>query len=184
MIRLTKPARVVFLLSFVAFILTVVGLVWVAYLIQQKGVQYETELALVASADQQAQLAQSLQQQLQATEAERQQLETYFLDVVQVAQFLEQIETYARANNLRLRSTSLNEVTESVSATTQLMRVRIPYEVSGSRFAVMRFINLLETLPYHSDIQRLRLRSATNDAEQVTAEIELLISSQLYDRTQ
>ena len=174
--KLSNSAMRFFIIAFVFFLAAISSFVFSLKLLSDMGKEYADSLQLIANIDEQTRELSRIDSIIASSAEDRSRLEGYFLDVVQVAQFLETIEQYAIRNNLSLDSASISEISPS-NESTDPARVRIPYEVTGDRTAVLQFITLLETLPYHSELQRLRIRQSSGSSL-VSAEVDVIISYQ------
>ena len=140
--------------------------------------QFADQQQLLADAAETERIADALEIELQASAEEREELDSYFLNVVQIAQFLESVEQYAEQNGLLLDSQELRTQTVDES---EVARVTIPYEVQGDRPAVIRFIELMETLPYHSQLDAVQVERVSPDVPLVRAFVTVTISYVEHD---
>ena len=176
---ISSSARNFLLIATVVFFVVAGGGAAAWLLLLDKGSEYHEKLQLAANVSEREQSVQELFTLIDDTQAERTELESYFLDVVQIAQLLEQIEQYANNNDLILSSQQLQQITTTDNS--DIAQVRIPYEVEGSRSQVLAFVELLEALPYHGFMERLDIRTSDNNPAQVSADVVIVVSYRQYD---
>lgn len=135
------------------------------------GQQYAHELQMVANADQVQLQAKRISSVLESSATARDSLDDYFLDTIQIAQFLEQIEAFSARTNLELESGTLSS---SEPNEWGLATVDIPYEITGATDEVLEFVQILESLPYHSSVQSIQMsRSRASDTIQIRAVLRI-----------
>jgi hypothetical protein len=89
------------------------------------------------------------------TEAERATLSgAFFADESDSVSFLGEIETFASAIGLTLKTDGLDKITLPDS---KQEAITMTFVYSGSHDEVMNFTRLLETIPYHSQVESLRI---------------------------
>ena len=150
--------------------------------VNEKGLRYEEKLELAASVSERQTDVQRLYRLLAETADERDRIESYFFDVVEIATFLERIERYATQNQLLLESNQLQELVSEEGQ--EVRQIRIPYQVEGERVAVLEFMSLLETIPYHGWLEQMQIRTAHNDPGYLTASVTIVVSYIQHDRKQ
>ena len=163
-------------LAVIVFLAMVVGATWFFLHLNETAQTYQAQVQLIADTNERERTRDQLEMILLTSAEERAELEEYFLDVVQIAQFLELVEGYAADRSLVIESRDLYTTPPD---DLNIATVRIPYEVYGPRPAVTDFIEMMETLPYHSDMQSLRTRAEPNG--RMAAELEISISYITYD---
>lgn len=162
--------------SIATFVLTVAGAVWFYHLVSLQLTEYTEQVQLLVDAEAVDQTTAALANDLEASVTERAELENYILDVVQIAQFLETVERYAAQKNLTIASNSLRTQEPDTVDASAVATVAVPYVLQGERSAVIEFLELMETLPYHSQIQSVRLRSTGANATELEADVTVVIS--------
>lgn len=140
--------------------------------------EYTEQLQLLADAAETERIAGTLERELEESAEEREDLDSYFLDVVQIAQFLESVEQYADQTGLILDS---QELRTTEPGEFNVASVSIPYEVQGDRAAVIRFIEMMETLPYHSHLDTVEVERVNPDVSLVRAFVTVTISYVEHD---
>ena len=176
----SQSAIKVGIVAMVVFITTSALAGWMWLYISEQGNLYHEQLQLAAAVTEREATAQALYQVVYDTTEQRAAIESYFLDVVEIAVFLEQIERYAEANQLILESDQLQEI--SADEVSDLSQIRIPYQLEGSRDQIIRFINLLETVPYHGYLERMQIISSRSNPDVASATVVIVLSYKRYDR--
>ena len=143
------------------------------YSLQAKETEYRNKLQLVADYSTQVDQATEAEVLLDRTESARLQLDNYFLTIIKIAEFLETVEQYARENKLEITSHSIET---EVTAVEGISVVEIPFSVHGPEVLVVDFVELLETIPYHSYVDSLQIQSDLVDPTLAQAEIVLRVS--------
>lgn len=178
--KLSKPASKMLLISSASFLCLVGTASWFGLMLLEKVAVYQDQLALAAAVEEREVAVQALYQLVAETRTEREALTASFLGVVEIAIFLEQIEQYARTNQLILQSGQLQEV--AFPETDLISQVRIPFTVEGTRSDVVRFVELLETVPYHGQMEQLHLQTTSANQNLVSANLVIVLSYREYDR--
>lgn len=176
MFHITKHTLHIFAIAILFFVVAVGVTIGTHNLLGTAIQEYKQQLQLLANADERERTFFNLSRTLAESEVERAQLNTYFLDVVEIAQFLEMVESHARQSGLSLSSRTLSASDPDQYGVRQ---VRIPYSVTGQHDQVRAFIELLETLPYHSWLERIALEQVQDN--RYSAEVEVVVSSYTYD---
>ncbi len=166
----------IFAASFAVCAAVTAGALYFWFHLVEIGDTYTAQVQLVADTKEQERVVGTLEDTLTASEADRAALEDYFLDVVQVAQFLETVEQFAEQQRIIMSS---NDLYTTEPNDLDIATVHIPYEVHGPPDAVQRFVEMMETLPYHSELRSLRIRYERDD--RMAAELEVAISYITYD---
>lgn len=182
MFTLSHTATRLCLISFVLFLMSAggSGVMWHSLSVQ--GADFVDKLQLATNVAAQEDAVQTLHALVSDTEVERVAVASYFLDVVQIAQLLEQLEQYAIQNDLALQSNQLQQLPNTENDNEDITQVRIPYQVAGERANVLAFIELLEALPYHGYMERLTITAPSNDQTRATANVAIVVSYRQYDR--
>lgn len=134
---------------------------------------YTEQEQLIADTEEKERAAAELRQVLEDSSEERAALDEYFLDVVQVAEFLEMVEQFAADNGIVMDSQELRTTDANDHG---IAMVRVPYEIQGSDQAVTRFLEMMETLPYQSEVRSVHIQRADTPDGGSRALIEVAIS--------
>lgn len=169
-----------FFIASLVFLAMFSAAIFMWYTVNEKGLRYEEKLQLAASVSERQSDVQKLYRLLAETADERELIKSYFFDVVEIATFLEQIERYAIQNELLLESDRLQELATEKGQ--EVRQIRIPYQVEGDRKAVLDFISLLETIPYHGWLERMQIQAAHSDPEYLNASVVIVVSYIQHDR--
>lgn len=173
MFSFSKKTRNIFIIAWGVFLMSGVLSVYSYNSLREKEEEYKATLQLLADYSTQAEQAAEADLLLQNTELARSTLDDYFLSVIQIAYFLETVEQYAQANGLEIVSHTIDtEETE----TEGISIVQIPFSVYGLDSSVIRFVELLETIPYHGYIHSLRIDSDIDNPSLSQAEILVRVS--------
>lgn len=140
--------------------------------------RYEAQLQLVANNELQARQAEQLQDTLDRSVEDRERLNSYFLNVREVADLLARTEQYMQQVGV------LGEVGSIVPQPANdigIATVALPYSVVGDRAQVMQVLRFMETLPYHSAVTDFALQGSANSSR-VDAQFTVEVSYIEYDR--
>lgn len=179
---LSKSAMKTFVAAIAVFVISVSAavLMWL-HLINQ-GTMYHEQLTLAANLNERDLSTQAFLDIVAETKEQRASIESAFLDVVDIAVFLEQVEQYAKQNELLLQSDQLQELSTENVASDYISQVRIPFRLEGTRTAALDFVRLLELVPYHGYVERFQIQSSASSPGQVTATVVMVLSYKQYDR--
>ena len=180
MTTLSRQASRTLFISSLVFLIGVGAAGWMWSSVTELSNTYHEQLQLAANVAERESASQQLYTLVAETADERAAIESYFLDVVEIASFLEQVEQYAANNGLLLESDRLQEL--PLEDDERIVQVQIPYSVEGTRTDVLQFVELLETVPYHGHMQRMELETLGHDEGRVFASEVIRLSYMQYDR--
>lgn len=121
---------------------------------------------------QQAQLAQ-LKKLITETEQDRTKLRTHYLaSQSDSIDFLNYIERLAQTQSVLLETKGATEVERGSQ-----QRLLVQYNLSGTRLQLERFIQLLENVPYVSEVTEVTLQSRSEPTWQAAVTMEVVILS-------
>jgi Tfp pilus assembly protein PilO len=160
MLPKTKKVAVVSVVVFLCIIALYAGLRYV--IAREERAVHEQMTARGTVEDRQRSLLQ-LSKALAETEGERAELASAVVSDEGVTEFLELVERIAREEGLTINTTSVG--VEPLPKSTKFELLALSHEVKGSYTQVMRFVSLLETLPYQVTLQSVSLdRTVEADA--------------------
>lgn len=134
--------------------------------------KYEAQLQLVANNAVQAQQADRLQQTLDQSTTDREKLDSYFLNVREVADLLAETEQYMQHIAV---AGEVGSITPQPANDIGIATVAIPYSVAGTRTQVLQLLQFLETLPYHSAVTEFAM-NGNPSSSRVEAQITVAVS--------
>lgn len=140
--------------------------------------RYEAQLQLVANNKLQTKQAEMLQQTLDRSATDREKLDSYFLNVREVADLLAVTEQYMQRLGV---VGEVGDISPQPSNEIGIATVIIPYRVTGDRTLVMQLLEFMETLPYHSAVTDLSVQGNVNSSR-VDAQFTVEVSYIEYDR--
>lgn len=140
--------------------------------------KYEAQLQLVANNAVQARQADMLQQTLDRSETDREKLNSYFLNVREVADLLAETEQYMQ--NIAVVG-EVGSIEPQPANDIGIATVAIPYTVTGDRASVLQLLRFLETLPYHSAVTEFAMNGGQGSSR-VEAQITVEVSYIEHDR--
>ena len=168
---ITHKTKVIFVLTLAYFIVASVGLGWVGYEVNQVGNELENYVTVIANKSAQEQKYAELSDLVEKTEIERKTLEKYVLTEEKTITFLSEIEKIGVEQGVTLITNSL-KVVENPDTYNQLT---VNFSVEGDEKLVFRMMQILESVPYHSEISTLVLTLDTEEGL-TTMNIELSVS--------
>jgi hypothetical protein len=138
-----------------SYFLGLVGiLIWAFTTVSAQGYKMETLATLSAEQTAKEAAVQTTAQITEATTAEREQIANYFVTEADAISFLAMIEKTALGMGVKLETTELAVEPKTESAAAEL---KTSFRYSGKEADVLRFLQALETLPYHSRIPTLNI---------------------------
>ena len=166
--RQTKQIAFVSALLFLVMI-TVVGTgVW---LITQQAALLKTQATTIATDQAQEVAFARLQRQVKDTEADRAQLESYFLvSQSDSIDFLNYVDELADQQGVSLKTSNPTEVTKGNQTF-----LSVNYDMSGTLVQLENFIQLLELIPYVSQLQSVSLQKQTDVLWQADTQIDVIL---------
>lgn len=170
-----------FLSALVVFVVALGGSLGIWFSLEGRGADFAGQLQVATNVAAQEEAIQTLYAIVADTEIDRLAIESYFLDVVQIAQLLEMIEQYAAEQDLQLESVQLQQLGTNNAEADGISQVRIPYRVSGTHEAVLGFVELLEAIPYHGYMEQLTITRPAHDQVQAEARVTIVVSYRQYD---
>lgn len=146
---------------------------WVSHSITKAGLTLQEYVQVIADELAQEQTYNELQKLVGDTEVERNQLADHVLTKSETISFLADIEELGKRRGVELVTNSLEEK----QGAGDFDYLQINFSVAGDQQLVEEMITVLETLPYHSNLQSLQLTNSNNDG---TAQlgVTLLVSLQ------
>ena len=167
-----------YIISIIAFIFLCVSgaaLVWFLYTISASGVELTQKMELIADRNAKVQMHTELSRLIERTEIARTQLTRYVLTEDSTSNFLTSIEQTGRAVGVELITRSLQVVPQEG----KFDSLMIEFTVTGSSDAVRSMLVVFESLPYHSQVEKLTFKK--EDAGRVSAEVGLKVTLGKYD---
>ena len=155
-----KRTKTIFMSSIVFFVAgaAACGVLW--YMIISEGEALRTQAATIAALRAEEQAVGTLARLVDETAPERSELQGYILDRDAVPAFITELETMAAEQGVALETSNLQE-----RAGEQYDELVVSIEISGSRNALLRVYELIESLPYHSYVSKT---SMVRDSNRVT----------------
>lgn len=172
---MTKTTRTALIIALVGLLLAGAACTYLLLNIISKGDQLRVQIDALAAQNEQAAALLRLQRLAQETAAPREELESYFLlrESDSIA-FLTEIETLAPKVGLALKTQSLKQVTHDGANW-----IEVTFTVTGQRTDVDNFVQILEIIPYVSQIQSVTMNGRSPQAWEATITIYVHLLS--YD---
>lgn len=168
----TVQSKGLLIFTSVVFVVVAVGVTYAYFTLIDLERRYEAQLQLVANNAVLARQADMLQQTLDRSVADREKLDSYFLNVREVADLLAETEQYMQ--NIAVVG-EVGSITPQPANEIGIATVAIPYTVTGPQEQVRKLLHFLETLPYHSAVTSFAVKGdATTD--RVEAQLTLEVS--------
>ena len=167
------------LLALVFFVVSLGVAVFSYYYVGKEGTDLETQMETVGKSQLLQERYNDLNVIAEASAAEHEQLKSYLLTEGDTIGFLNTIEMMAKDLQLEFTTDSL-EVAPLPNPHFETITLRL--RAVGTRGAITRFLNILETLPYYSRIDGLNLEQQTDGADEWLANITLVVGLQAYDQ--
>lgn len=153
---MTKTTKNIVLIALLALLVTG-GAVGVGYWqVSQIGGELETAIARVNQNEELLQQKAEIESLSRATADERAQLETFILTEEEAVNFLNDIETIAARQGIEFGTDMITEPTPT--DTPLFSTVQATFQFSGPEIAVLRLIDLFETLPHLARLTQLEMR--------------------------
>lgn len=95
---------------------------------------------------------------VEETHKDREKLDSFLVDKEKIVEFLESVENLAKNERLSIGIGSLEERTDSASGVA-VPTLNLSIDSSGSWSNVIKFLHLMENLPYHLSISKVNLRT-------------------------
>lgn len=147
------------ILSCVLFLLSFGGSAFMLWQVHQQGIELSKQVSTLQAEQAREQAHIQLQRTADETRDDRAQLRQYFLaQESDSIDFLNLVEQSAPQVGVALSTNSLNAVTGANDATW----IETSFTFQGERAAVDRFITLLETVPYVSQVMSLQVQARTS----------------------
>lgn len=168
MLPKTKRIAGLSLLLLLGMAVVVVSGVW---FINQQSIQLAAQAETIATDQAQKAAFSRLQHQLQATQADRDKLQSYFLvSRSDSVDFLNYVEALATDNEVTLKTNNPSETERGEQAV-----LTVDYTISGTLAQVEKFIELLELIPYVSQLQSIALRKQTEVVWEANVTIDVIL---------
>lgn len=168
----TRKTKNIFLIAISFFVFSVLLLIGVLYQMNRVASQYKEKLLVIEKNLEQEQVYNSLEFTIQSSRVERAQLEEYILTKDDTISFLTEIEQMSRNLGIVLRTKSLEEGKVEGSVYDDL---RMAFDVEGTMSQLENFVQLLELLPYHGQVQRVNFNKVEGE-ELFSGDIIITIS--------
>jgi hypothetical protein len=104
-------------------------------------------------------VARTVATTIESTTALREEISTYFLEEKETISFITEIEGLAGVLGVSIETTAL-DMTKTEGGRPEL---KTGFAVKGTRSAVLRFMEAIETLPYHSRIASMQVLGEGNE---------------------
>jgi len=136
--------------------------------VNRAGAELEDRVQVIANQLVLEQVFNDLADLVETTEDTRTELDSYLLSEADTIEFLAEIERVGVEQGVSLDTSALTVVGEGDDA-----ELSIRFEITGSEPLVLRMIRILETLPYQSQLNTLRLTVAEETTADVTLNLAL-----------
>lgn len=168
---ITQKTKRIALLSGLVFLAMAAVVATGVWFILQQATLLEAQVTTIATDQAQEVAFSRLQRLIAETEQDRAQLESYFLvSQSDSIDFLNYIDELAAAQRVELKTSNPTEVTKG----TQTF-LSVDYSMSGTLEQLENFIQLLELIPYVSQLQSLQLQQQNEVLWQATTEIDVIL---------
>lgn len=104
-------------------------------------------------------VARTIATTIESTTQIREELSSYFLEEKDTISFITEIEGLAGVLGITIETTAL-DMTKTDAGRQEL---KTGFAVKGNRLAVLRFMEAVETLPYHSRITAMQVAGSGNE---------------------
>jgi hypothetical protein len=157
----------------VLFVFSVAGSGFMVYHVQQQSARLDEQITTLQKNRAQEQTYLRLQGQAEETQADRAQLQQYFLGQGSDSiEFLNLVERLAPQSQVQLTTNALQEITEPSS---DAQWVEASFTFSGTRQAVDRFLQILETVPYVSRVTSVALSAQSGSGWQANVVMQVRV---------
>ena len=169
---ITKKTKQVAIVSSVLLVSIIVAVGLAVRMIILESVVLSDQVAAIAIDQSQQAMFVRLQKLEQETEGDRMQLRSYFLESQSddSIDFLNYIEQAAEDRGLTIETINPTEVERA-----DQKYLSVGYDISGSLTQVERFIELLETIPYVSQVMSVQLNQKSSMSWQANVMIDVAI---------
>lgn len=169
---MNSHTRTMLIIASLYFLGWVAALGWGFITVSAQGYKMESLATLQAEQMAKEAAVQTTAQITETTKAEREQIASYFVTETEAISFLAMIETTAVQMGVTLETTGLEVLAKTETTAAEL---KTNFSFSGKQIAVQRFLQALETLPYHSRIPALTI-GLESDVWQGTVELHTTIT--------
>lgn len=139
------------------------ALVFLVLVIEKQGAQLIQHVSTLGSEQAQEEAYYKLQKKAEESSADRARLDSYFLkkesDTIEL---LTRIETIAAQVGVRFSEEDGYSLQTNIDKKTNTQWVEAGITVSGSEADVLRFIEILENLPYFSNVTKVELKTLSS----------------------
>lgn len=174
---MSKNTKKNLILSLLLLVLAAAALIYMLTVVDAKSQQLKDSLEVIAERQAQESSQLRLQRTAEESAADREKLANYFFrQEGDSIYFLNLVETYARKMNVHYETKDLEPITDPK---TNAALVAINFTYSGTYKDVTTFTQVLENLPYVSEIQSLSLQARSSTDWLATA--TMLVNMYTYD---
>lgn len=152
--------KIVFIIVSLYLLLSGSALTWFVLRVNETGRAMSEQVKVIADTMAQEQVFRELNDLVSSTEDSRLALEKFVLTEDETIGFLTEIETIGREQKVDLETTSL-QVEESEDSDFDTLLVS--FSAEGSVVALQKMLSILETLPYHSELRKMKLDYAAKE---------------------
>lgn len=146
-------------------------MVWFLYTIAASGNELQKRVTLIATENAKVQSHTELMRLIDATRVQRETLASYLLKEDTTSDFLTSIELAGANIGVTLTTQSLKVVPQE--GETDVLAVE--FVIAGSERAVEQMLSVIESLPYHSQVQSLTL-TKTNGTVRAKTNINVTLA--------
>lgn len=146
---MTNKTRQILILGFVLCLLAMGTTLSALYITSTKGDDLKAQLVIVKTEAAKEQYRQNTERIIEKSKSDRADLASYFIRETDTISLINTLEARAKANRLLIETTQLAIEPGKDGAPSLL---KIGWQFSGTYVEVMRYLELLESLPYHKTI--------------------------------
>ena len=166
-----SKTRLLAIISLIFFVVSVGVLSWFVYQIIYAGDQLTQRVEAIAVMNANLKTNAELEVLIEETKEERMTLADLILTEQGTSVFLTEIEGVAQQIGVELSTRSL-DVIEREEETYNVLSLQL--QIEGAHQQVLRMLEILEVLPYHSSMQTLRI--IQEEGKQTQAEVGLMVT--------
>lgn len=171
---MTKQTTTTLAIAFVYFAVFLGVLIYAFISVQAQQVSYSELSTTLATQTAKRSVAKQITELSSTTIEERAELKKYFVTEKKTISFITEIESIARGMGISLETIGLDMV-PATDKTTALLKTT--FSVTGSQDAVMTFMAMMESLPYHSRVPSMDLLDKGGNTWQGLVSVEVTIAS-------
>lgn len=170
---ITARAKKIVVVAAVCGIASVTGFAGALYYVSGQGVVLRERAQAVADHAIQQQTYEALASLLESTKTERDELNQYILTEDETIDFLAEIEGMAAAEGVLITTDALTVIEVK---DTDFNTLKINLSLAGQPSAMLTVLQILETLPYMSYVNKLSLDTTPIAETGITAKVELMVT--------